>query len=283
MKLCRFNTDRLGVIETDTVIDVSRVLEILPATRWARRIEDPVIANLDAIRAEIDSVMSNCNRIALSSVLLESPVATPSKIIGAPVNYHAHLDEAREDQGLHQGRHVYPIDEIGCFLKANSAMCGHGSTIARPFDDARIDHEAEVAIVIGKPAHKVSASDAMNYIAGYSLALDMTVRGKQDRSLRKSCDGFAVLGPWFVTADEIRDPGKIGFALTVNGEERQNADTSLLIRSMAELIEMCSDFYTLLPGDVIMTGTPEGVSPVAGGDVIEVTSEELGTLQVTIA
>ena len=123
----------------------------------------------------------------------------------------------------------------------------------------------------------------MAHVAGYCLALDMTVRGTQDRSKRKSCDGFAVLGPWLVTADEIADHANIPFFLTVNGEERQNANTSMLIRSIPELIEMCSAFYTLNPGDVIMTGTPAGVSPVVSGDTVALTSPQLGALSITIA
>jgi 2-keto-4-pentenoate hydratase/2-oxohepta-3-ene-1,7-dioic acid hydratase in catechol pathway len=162
-------------------------------------------------------------------------------------------------------------------------LVGDGAVIALPVDASRVDHEAEVAVIIGKAGRNIRAADAMDHVAGYSLALDMTARGKQDRSMRKSCDGFAVLGPALVTPDEVADPARIAFSLTVNGDVRQAADTSLLIRSIPELIEMCSAFYSLLPGDVIMTGTPAGVGPVTSGDVIEVSSPELGVLRVTIA
>ncbi|MEM9197389.1 MAG: fumarylacetoacetate hydrolase family protein, partial [Pseudomonadota bacterium] len=221
-------------------------------------------------------------RLTLASVRLDAPVARPSKIIGAPVNYHAHLDEAQQDRDLHQGRTVHPIDEIGCFLKAGSSLIGSGATINLPAGMDRVDYEGEIAVIIGRPAKAVSAAEALGYIAGYALALDMTVRGKQDRSMRKSCDGFSVLGPALVTPEDIADPGAIPFELQVNGVVRQSADTSLLIRSVPELIEMCSAFYTLHPGDVIMTGTPAGVGPVQPGDEIAVTSPDLGQLTLRV-
>lgn len=283
MKLCRYNNDQLGLIDGTEILNVTAALDGLPAIRWTQIMADPLIANLAEIRAKVDQLAASAERLSADSVTLNAPVAMPTKIIGAPVNYHAHFDEALLDVAMHQDRVVHPIDEIGCFLKANSGLTGHGSKIPLPFDDARIDHEAEIAVIIGKPAHKVLAANAYDYVAGYSLALDMTVRGKQDRSLRKSCDQFAVLGPFMATADEIKNPEDLAFNLTVNGEERQKANTSMLIRSIPELIEMTSAFYTLMPGDIIMTGTPAGVSQVASGDVIEVNCPELGMLSVTIA
>lgn len=283
MKLCRFNNDQLGLMDGDEILNVTAALDTLPMIRWQQVMADPLIANLAGIRMAIEKISASAERLSPASVTLDAPVAMPTKIIGAPVNYHAHFDEALVDIAMHQDRVVHPIDEIGCFLKANSGLTGHGSKIPLPFDDIRIDHEAEIAIIIGKPAFKVKAADALGYIAGYALSLDMTVRGKQDRSLRKSCDKFSVIGPYMATADEIENPADLAFNLTVNGEERQTANTSMLIRSIPELIEMTSAFYTLMPGDVIMTGTPAGVSQVASGDVIEVNCPELGTLSVTIA
>lgn len=282
MKLCRFDQDKLGVIDGDEIVDVTPCLSHLPEFKWVRSCADPVMEELDTIVQKIATFSDDAPRFKRHDVRLDAPVALPSKIIGAPVNYHAHMDEALEDQALHQGAKVYPIDEIGCFLKAGSSLVGDGATIALPKWAERVDHEAEVAVIIGKAAHNISAANAMSYIAGYTLALDMSVRGKQDRSMRKSCDGFSVLGPALVTADEIPEPDNIAFSLTINNDERQRADTSLLIRSIPELIEMCSAFYTLLPGDVIMTGTPAGVGPVVPGDVIKVTSPQLGCLQVSI-
>ena len=126
------------------------------------------------------------------------------------------------------------------------------------------------------------AADALDYVAGYTLGLDVSIRGKEDRSMRKSADGYAVLGPYLVTADEAGDPGALDFALHVNGELRQTGHTSALIRSIPELIEMASAFYTLYPGDAIMTGTPEGVAALAGGDRLVVSSPQLGSLEVNV-
>ena len=284
MRLCRFDGVRLGVALGDDpagdIADVSEVLDMLPPARWGRaRGEtpgDPLVARLDAVRARIEAILPDAPRRARRDVRIEAPVAAPTKIIGAPVNYHAHLNEAREDSALHQGRTVHPIDEIGCFLKANSALSGPDEPLRLPIADARVDHEAEVAVIVGRAARDVCVTDAMDHVAGYALALDMTVRGKQDRSMRKSCDGFAVLGPWLVTADAVNEPGTIPFVLDVDGEERQRADTSLLIRTIPELIAMCSRFYTLWPGDVIMTGTPAGVAPVVSGNRIRVRSVNAG-------
>lgn len=140
-----------------------------------------------------------------------------------------------------------------------------------------------MAVVIGRPGKRIRAADALAHVAGYALALDMTVRGTEDRSLRKSFDAAAGLGPWLTTPDEIGDPADIPFELTVNDTVRQSSNTGLLIRSVPQLIEMVSAFYTLLPGDVIMTGTPDGVSPVAAGDLVTVSSPVLGAMDVKIA
>lgn len=110
----------------------------------------------------------------------------------------------------------------------------------------------------------------------------MTTRGPEERSMRKSIDTYTVLGPWLVTADEIPDPGSLAFRLTVNGEERQNANTKDLVIDIPHLIEFASSFYTLNPGDLIFTGTPEGVGPVEPGDRIEMELEGVGTIAVNV-
>ena len=148
--------------------------------------------------------------------------------------------------------------------------------------DRRNDHGCELAVIIGRRAKNVAAADALSYVAGYAIGLDMTIRGPEERSLRKSPDSYAVLGPWLVTADEVPDPGKLALKLTVNGQVRQDAHTSDLILSVAQLIEWGSSFYTLHPGDVILTGTPQGVGPVRPGDVMLAAIERIGSMQVRI-
>jgi 2-keto-4-pentenoate hydratase/2-oxohepta-3-ene-1,7-dioic acid hydratase in catechol pathway len=122
----------------------------------------------------------------------------------------------------------------------------------------------------------------LSYVAGYSIALDITIRGTEDRSFRKSPDSYAVLGPWLVTRDEISNPDDLDLSISVNGEVRQNSNTKYMILGPAELIELASSFYTLYPGDIISTGTPEGVSPIVPGDTVVATVEKIGTMEVKV-
>jgi 2-keto-4-pentenoate hydratase/2-oxohepta-3-ene-1,7-dioic acid hydratase in catechol pathway len=211
-------------------------------------------------------------------------VANPGKIVAAPVNYNKHLDEVRGDAALHHNNpgHTLTIHNAGVFLKATSSLVGPGQGVEVRRDDRRTDHEVELAFVIGRTANRVPASDALQYVAGYAIGLDITIRGSEDRSFRKSADTYTVLGPWLVTADEIPDPGTLDLQLELNGELRQKSNTSHLILGVAELIELASSFYTLHPGDVILTGTPEGVSPIEAGDRVVATIERIGTMEVGI-
>jgi len=222
--------------------------------------------------------------LPLAERRLLSPVASPGKLVAAPVNYHAHLDEVRADKSLHQNNpaHTVTIHTAGLFLKATSSLIGAGEAVIIRKPDRRTDHEVELAVVIGKMGSNISRADAMSYVAGYTIGLDITIRGTEDRSFRKSVDTHSVLGPWLVTADEISDPGNLDLQIAVNGEQRQHSNTSRLILSVPELIELASSFYTLYPGDVIFTGTPEGVSPIEPGDEIVARIEKIGTMHVRV-
>jgi 2-keto-4-pentenoate hydratase/2-oxohepta-3-ene-1,7-dioic acid hydratase in catechol pathway len=140
----------------------------------------------------------------------------------------------------------------------------------------------ELAVVIGRSGTNIPAADANGYVAGYAIGLDITIRGPEERSLRKSPDSYAVLGPWLVTPDEIPDPGALNLRISVNGEERQNSNTKYLILGIPELIAYASSFYTLRAGDIIITGTPEGVSPIRPGDVITACIEGIGSMEVKV-
>ena len=124
--------------------------------------------------------------------------------------------------------------------------------------------------------------DAMKHIAGYCIGLDITVRGPEERSLRKSIDTYSVMGPYMVTADSVKNPDKLAFELTVNGETRQKSNTSDLIIGIADLIVFASAYYTLMPGDLLMTGTPDGVGPIKSGDVIDARIDQLGSMKVKV-
>jgi 2-keto-4-pentenoate hydratase/2-oxohepta-3-ene-1,7-dioic acid hydratase in catechol pathway len=188
--------------------------------------------------------------LALDAVTLLSPVANPGKLVAAPVNYEKHLAEVKGDASLHQNTagHTLTIHKAGVFLKATSSLAGAGEGVALRMPDRRTDHEVELAFVIGRTASRVPRAEALGYVAGYTIGLDISIRGTEDRSFRKSADTYSVLGPWLVTADEIVDPGTLDLEISVNGERRQHSNTRNMTLGVAELIEMASAFYTLHPG-----------------------------------
>jgi len=282
MQLCRFNEDRLGVVQGTEVRDVTEALDALPAYRYPLPQFDPLVAHLQEVMARARQLLPRAKVYALDEVALLAPVASPGKIIAAPVNYLKHLAEAREDAEIHHRNQVGEIQRVGLFLKATSSLVGPSHGVALKHLSRRNDHEAEVVVVIGKQGRDIPAARAAEYIAGYCVGLDMTTRGPEERSLRKSIDTYSVLGPWLTTTDEMTSPGALGFSLTVNGEPRQQANTRDLVLGIPELIEMASSFYTLYPGDLLYTGTPEGVGPVQPGDVIDVGVEGLGSMQVRV-
>ncbi len=284
MRLCRFGDDRLGLVEGEYIRDVTAALEVLPSYRYPLPDHDVFVANLDKVRARAEAVRDQAPILPLAGAKLISPVANPGKIIAAPVNYQKHLDEVKSDSQIHANNpaHTITIQQAGVFLKATSSLVGPGEGIAVRKPDRRTDHEVELAFVIGRTASHVSRREALGCVAGYAIGLDVTIRGSEDRSLRKSPDSYTVLGPWLVTADEIPDPGALDLEISVNGERRQRSNTKYLILGIAELIELASSFYTLRPGDIVLTGTPEGVSPIHPGDRIVAAIERIGTMEVDV-
>jgi 2-keto-4-pentenoate hydratase/2-oxohepta-3-ene-1,7-dioic acid hydratase in catechol pathway len=240
------------------------------------------IANLDAVAARARTLAKDAPVQPLSELTLLSPVANPGKIIAAPVNYQKHLNEVRDNPQLHGNNpgHTFTIQSAGLFLKATSSLVGPGQGVVVRCAKRRTDHEVELAVVIGRTASRVKRDEALNYVAGYSIGLDISIRGSEDRSFRKSPDSYSVLGPWLVTADEVPDPGVLDLQITVNGQQRQQSNTKYMILGVPELIEMASAFYTLQPGDLIFTGTPEGVSPIEAGDRMVATIDKIGTMTV---
>jgi 2-keto-4-pentenoate hydratase/2-oxohepta-3-ene-1,7-dioic acid hydratase in catechol pathway len=284
MKICRFDNDRLGVVEGDRVLDVTGALDALPKVSWPLPEGDLLIANLDKVVARIDAIKHAATPKPLAGVKLKSPVANPSKIIGAPVNYQLHIDEAAKNPSAfaNPSSNMLNIRTAGPFLKANSSLVGPSEGVALRFPDRRNDHEVELAVIIGKPGSAIPAAKALEHVAGYAIGLDMTVRGTEDRSVRKSIDSYSVLGPWLVTADEISDPNNLDLWITVNNEPRQRSNTKMLILNVQQCIEFFSSYYTLLPGDIIMSGTPEGVGPVKNGDLMIAEVEKVGRMEVRV-
>jgi 2-keto-4-pentenoate hydratase/2-oxohepta-3-ene-1,7-dioic acid hydratase in catechol pathway len=283
MRLCRYDENRLGVVTGGAVRDVTGALAKLPAVTYPFPRHDALIAHLERLRPEIERLAAQAKPLPLERVRLLSPVANPGKVIAAPVNYKKHLEEALADKGIHHGNLVQEIHKAGMFLKASSAVVGPSEGVRLVHLDRRNDHEVELAVVIGRQGRNIRKEDAMAHVAGYCIGLDMTIRGPEERSLRKSPDSYCVLGPWLATPDEIGDPGRLGVSIKVNDEPRQDANTSDLILSVAELIAWGSSFYTLHPGDVLLTGTPQGVGPVRPGDVMSASVERIGTMRVAVS
>jgi len=283
MKICRFDDNRLGLVADDGIRDVSSVLAKLPTASYPFPRHDALIAHLAELRPEIERAGRSAKPVPVEKVKLLSPVANPGKIIAAPVNYKKHLEEALADKGIHHGNLIQEIHKAGMFLKATSALVGPGEGVKLVHTDRRNDHEVELALVIGKTAKNVKAAQALDCIAGYCIGLDMTIRGPEERSLRKSPDSYCVLGPWLVTRDEVPEPGQLSVRIAVNDAVKQDAHTSDLILSVTELIEWGSAFYTLYPGDVILTGTPQGVGPVRPGDTMLATIERIGSMRVRVS
>ena len=285
MKLCRYDDDRLGVVIGDQVHDVTQAqTEIRNGTPYTAKV-DPVIAALPQWRSKLEAMAKSAPGKPVSQVKLLSPVARPPKILAAPTNYAKHIEEMQKFRDTVPGlaRFSPDIEKAGIFLKSNTSLVGPSEGIPMRFPDRRNDHEAELCVVIGKQGSDIPKEKAYEYIAGYSLGLDMTARGAEDRSFRKSIDGYTVLGPWFITADELPNPADVPFVLHVNEEKRQESNTSFLIFDIPKLIEFASKFYTLYPGDVYYTGTPEGVGPVKPGDTVTLKSlPQLGELKIKV-
>ena len=283
MRICWYNDNRLGLVKGDRVYDVSKALEKLPKPSYpAARNGDPLIVHLAKLRPDIEAAASGSGT-PISEVKFLSPVAAPTKVIGTPTNYADHIAEADKQRDVFtMKRPSTNIDDQGLFLKANSCLIGAGEVVKLRFPQRRTDHEMELGIVIGKPASNIKLEDALNYVAGYCIALDMVVRGSQDRSMRKSVDTYGVAGPWMVTADEIADPQNLEFSLAVNGEIKQKSNTKNMIMDLKRQIQFGSEYYTLLPGDIIMTGTCSGVSQVKPGDVMHCEIEKIGAMDVRI-
>jgi 2,4-diketo-3-deoxy-L-fuconate hydrolase len=282
MKLCRFNDNRLGLVEGDRVKDVTAALDVLPPARYPLPGYDLMIAHLPQVRAGAEKLAKDAKSVALADCKLLSPVANPGKIVAAPVNYKKHLEEAQSDPELHHQNKIAEIQRVGLFLKAPSSLAGASEGIEVRHADRRTDHEIELVAIIGKKADRVKREDAMQHIAAYCIGLDITVRGPEERSLRKSIDSYSVMGPYLVTADSVTEPSNLDFELTVNGEPRQKANTRDLIIGIADLIVFASAYYTLMPGDLLMTGTPDGVGPIKPGDVIDARIDQLGAMQVKV-
>jgi 2-keto-4-pentenoate hydratase/2-oxohepta-3-ene-1,7-dioic acid hydratase in catechol pathway len=256
------------VVEGNRVRDVTQVLEHLPARRWPVPAGDQLVASLGSLRARIAAASAGAPSVALDRARLQAPVANPGKVIAVRSNYPGAASSGGDGPEL--------------FLKAASSVAGPSAGIELRFADRRVDHEVELVAVIGRSVDRAAPEDALAAVAGYCIGIDVTLRGAEDRGLRKSLDGYTVLGPWLTTSDEARGVADAAIELAVNGKVRQHGRTSQMMRGVGALIAEASRYFSLGPGDIVMTGTPPGVAPLAPGDVIHCSIEGLGAMRVAV-
>lgn len=273
MRLARFDGGRIGVVEGDEIVDVTAVCGVDPA-EWPAVGPLRLIRDFVRLRPQIEAALPSAPRQALAAVRLETPVPWPNKVIAYPVNYHAH---GREMQA------GYRATNQGFFLKPSSAVSGPADPVVLPLVPGReVHHEAELGIIIGKTCRSVSRENWRDVVFGYACLMDMVVRGREERVFRKAYDTFCPVGPWITTADEVPHPDQLDMKLWVGDELRQSANTRDLVLDIPGMIETASAVMTLQPGDIIATGTPEGVGPIVDGDQVRIAISGLGEMTVPV-
>ncbi|THF75512.1 fumarylacetoacetate hydrolase family protein [Cohnella fermenti] len=311
MKLLNYyngdNELRMGVVTDKGVVDVEQALAASPTSLQVPTTVREVLSGGQAAQDTLGHYIAGLNITSLNiagsntanlpqtdsagwlkqedELTLAPCVADPGKIICIGLNYRRHAEETNMPIP------TFPI----LFNKFENTLNGHGRTVALPANSTKVDYEAELIVVIGKNAKNVSEDEALDYIFGYCNANDLSARDLQFRTSQwltgKSCDGFSPIGPYLVTADEVGDPNALGIRCLVNGEVRQSSNTADMIFNVKQIVSCVSQVMTLKPGDLIMTGTPEGV--VMGypedkqvylqpGDVVTIEIEKLGSLTNTM-
>ena len=274
MKLCRYGKDgheKPGIIDAQGKLhDMSKVVATLDAETLSPR----NLARINKIKPETLPIVTGNPRIGV-------PYTGISKYVAIGLNYSDHAAEA----GM-----AVPTEPI-IFMKATTSICGPNDDTIMPRNATKLDWECELAIVIGTKAQYVSEEDSLKYVAGYCVANDVSERAFQLQSSQwdkgKGCDTFGPIGPWLVTTDEMPDAQNLDMWLDVNGQRMQSGNTRTMIFGVRKLISYCSHYMTLLPGDVICTGTPPGVglgkkpNPVFlnVGDVVTLGIQGLGQQQ----
>ena len=280
----------IGVETSSGVVNLTRALDIYQKAKGVRQ---PVSFGFLQLLVELGYCSGGVIRDVLSESWVQSkkaelrleseykyelPISRPSKIICLGRNYREHAKELKSD---------VPKEPL-FFSKSPSALIPHEADIIIPrWLNDRMDHEAELAVIIGKDGKDIIKEEALSHVAGYTILNDVTARDMQKGDLdqqhpwfrSKSLDTFCPLGPFILPADECSDPHALDIYLTVNGKKRQKDNTSSMIFSIPEVIAHISKFMTLQAGDIIATGTPSGVSPIQDGDVVEISITGLGILK----
>ncbi len=292
MKLANFEKDglvRAGIVKDGKVYDIAAEAErsgigkLKAVLSVDQLLEDSLVK--DVIKNETKLTAGKGTQ--LRSVKLRSPVLYPEKIIMVAVNYSSHGAETKT-----------PLPEYPyLFTKFRSSMVDPGGVVIAPKSSKQVDWEVELAVVIGKEGKDIRKGKALDYVAGYTVSNDVSFRDFQSqRNERlgmnwlkgKAMDASLPLGPWLVTKDEIPDPQRLALSLTVNGDRKQNSNTSKMLFKVDDLVAYASIGTTLKPGDIISTGTPDGIAAATGqpflkdGDVMEAKVEGIGTLRNTV-
>ena len=274
MKLMVFNDDRVGVVRGDSVVDVTAAVEGVPHTD-AGNLMSAVVARFADLRAPIERAAAAGAGLPLAQVRIRPPLPRPNNVVCMAVNY------------MEDGTRKEPAP-INAFLKTPNCIVGNGDTMVLPDVPAALfEGEAEMALVIGKRASNVPAARAMEYVFGYMNFIDGSARGLNPPGntfyQMKSRATFAPIGPWLVTADEIVDPQKLQVRLWVNGTVKQNYNTDDMAHKIPRCIEWVSSIHDLEPGDILALGTNHrGLSGFQDGDTIELETEGLGRLRVSV-
>jgi 2-keto-4-pentenoate hydratase/2-oxohepta-3-ene-1,7-dioic acid hydratase in catechol pathway len=283
MKLAVNTEHRIGVVEGDRFYDVT---DAVPGAgpAWPPMYMNRLIADWAALGPKVAAARKSAKPVALGSMQLLPPNPCPVHVIAAPANYRKHIGEIGA-RSVSKGRSA---EQQGFFMKATASLVGAGGAIELPRGSTRrFDHESELAVIIGRRARNVQRAEAMGYVFGYSCLMDITMRiepgvAEEERVTRKSFETFTPLGPWIVTADEVADPHALRNQLWVNGVSKQDANTRDMIVDIPALIELISSVMTLYPGDVIASGTPEGVGPIVPGDKVTIGIESVGEMTLPV-
>jgi len=282
MKLAMLQTDAgLKPVGVDVRDNEARYVDLRAVEGSLPDSIHEILKQPDGLRQAEAAMNIGLDKQAFISGDLQAPIAAPQKVLCIGLNYREHARETNAE---------IPSEPV-CFGKYANTIGGPGSDIVLPTVSQEVDYEAELVVIIGKPAKNVSEEKALDYVAGYTVGNDVSARDWQKGRpggqwmLGKTPDTFAPIGPYLVTSDEVGDPGQLAISLALNGKTMQESSTSDLIFGIERIIAHLTQLMTLQPGDLIFTGTPSGVGVARDpqvflkpGDQVDVTIEKLGTL-----